>query len=896
MALTREDVAKLYVATFNRAPDAAGLDYWLNDSEASNLEELGNAMLASPEASATNTGSDTDFLESLYANLFNREADEGGLAYWLSELESGNVSRESMVATLIKGAEAPTGSAEDKAIMDNKTTVGLEFAEKGLSSKEDASAVLANVTADTSTVTAAVESVVELYDAAVEAGEIVVETPQVEEVVVPTSSGSASFVPDYTPQAVAKTLEEVADMEWIDLDAALSITGTGNATMTDEKHDFLKGFDVRTAVDSVVTLSDEATITTFATVGTTYILGDFTNVVTLGAAQTITGGTGVDTINGSAGNDTMTFEAQDILDGLGGVDTLKISNATTSAAGDLTITGGAVTKFEGDLQGAGSFTGSATHFENYDLTGSTGATNITAETTTTSIIGSEGNDVINAGAIMTNLVTIDGGIGSDSLTMQDATGAINDLDSVTNIETVILSTGADVAITLAADFGAALESRTFDGAALDGDNNTFTLNTTASAANYTIDLSGADSTGAVDIDTGAGDDIVKVKVGTANDINTGEGNDQVTGGTAVDTITTGAGDDQITGMVGADVIDMGAGNDTLIINAAVSAAAGTIDMGTQTTYDTLYVMTGNINFDETVATAEAIKITDAAHINNTQAETVIDLAAMNNTKIGNADTFDNVSNVLIVDASLVDKTNGIQIVTNATADNVILGSTGADLITYSGGNDNIDGKGGADTLSITHTLLEANSGTTAVFKGDAGTDIILVSDNAADIEDADFRGITSFETITLADGDVNTVVLGTNADSAGIVTINAANNIDTITVNSSATTYKLAGGVDVITLLATTTGLTIDDSAATTDDPELVLTAWQNAAADWSAEEANVDAVNAADKWFFDNGTGVLSVWNENKTDGAGVSTVTLVGVNDVIDHTNNGSLTIDVA
>lgn len=28
----REEVAKLYVATFNRAPDATGLDYWVNDS------------------------------------------------------------------------------------------------------------------------------------------------------------------------------------------------------------------------------------------------------------------------------------------------------------------------------------------------------------------------------------------------------------------------------------------------------------------------------------------------------------------------------------------------------------------------------------------------------------------------------------------------------------------------------------------------------------------------------------------------------------------------------------------------------------------------------------------------------------------------------------------------
>ena len=30
MAVTREQVEELYVATFNRASDAEGLDYWVN--------------------------------------------------------------------------------------------------------------------------------------------------------------------------------------------------------------------------------------------------------------------------------------------------------------------------------------------------------------------------------------------------------------------------------------------------------------------------------------------------------------------------------------------------------------------------------------------------------------------------------------------------------------------------------------------------------------------------------------------------------------------------------------------------------------------------------------------------------------------------------------------------
>lgn len=74
MALvTREQVAKLYVATFNRAPDSDGLDYWVNDSwigyradcrkffdqpETQALYDTSN----SPEAKAY-------FVNAVYANL-----------------------------------------------------------------------------------------------------------------------------------------------------------------------------------------------------------------------------------------------------------------------------------------------------------------------------------------------------------------------------------------------------------------------------------------------------------------------------------------------------------------------------------------------------------------------------------------------------------------------------------------------------------------------------------------------------------------------------------------------------------------------------------------------------------------------------------------------------------
>ena len=45
---TKESVTKLYVATFNRAPDSAGLDYWLNKSGLS-LDGIAKSFFDQPE-------------------------------------------------------------------------------------------------------------------------------------------------------------------------------------------------------------------------------------------------------------------------------------------------------------------------------------------------------------------------------------------------------------------------------------------------------------------------------------------------------------------------------------------------------------------------------------------------------------------------------------------------------------------------------------------------------------------------------------------------------------------------------------------------------------------------------------------------------------------------------
>ena len=76
--LNEREVVKLYVATFNRAPDTPGLWYWVYDSGLP-LAGVAESFFQQPETQALYPpGSSTDsFIKAVYRNLFNREAGGG---------------------------------------------------------------------------------------------------------------------------------------------------------------------------------------------------------------------------------------------------------------------------------------------------------------------------------------------------------------------------------------------------------------------------------------------------------------------------------------------------------------------------------------------------------------------------------------------------------------------------------------------------------------------------------------------------------------------------------------------------------------------------------------------------------------------------------------------------
>lgn len=137
---SREEITQVYVSTFNRAPDAEGLEYWYESGLA--IEQISASFFDQEETKEMypTTMNNQTFVTAIYNNVFNHDPDTAGLEYWAGELDDGSISRANMILAIGNGA---TGTDED--ILDNKTEVGLYYAGKQLNSLTTATAVMDSI-------------------------------------------------------------------------------------------------------------------------------------------------------------------------------------------------------------------------------------------------------------------------------------------------------------------------------------------------------------------------------------------------------------------------------------------------------------------------------------------------------------------------------------------------------------------------------------------------------------------------------------------------------------------------------------------------------------------------------------------------------------------------------
>lgn len=131
-------IEELYVAFFNRVPDADGLAFWIAQfkqgaSVAQLAESFYQAGLLFPQLTEYRADmSHADFVNTVYRNVLGRPdgADAGGLAYWSGGLANGSETHGSLVANIVYAAHGfkqdPTwGWVAD--LLDNKITVAHLF-------------------------------------------------------------------------------------------------------------------------------------------------------------------------------------------------------------------------------------------------------------------------------------------------------------------------------------------------------------------------------------------------------------------------------------------------------------------------------------------------------------------------------------------------------------------------------------------------------------------------------------------------------------------------------------------------------------------------------------------------------------------------------------------------
>lgn len=128
---------ELYIAFFNRVPDAEGMIYWIDEIKGGKtIEQLADNFYTAAIAYSDLTGySDTmssaDFVRKIYKNVLGRnEVDQTGLDYWTGELTSGRQSRGNLIRTIINSAHIFKGDAEYgwvADLLDNKVIVGNYF-------------------------------------------------------------------------------------------------------------------------------------------------------------------------------------------------------------------------------------------------------------------------------------------------------------------------------------------------------------------------------------------------------------------------------------------------------------------------------------------------------------------------------------------------------------------------------------------------------------------------------------------------------------------------------------------------------------------------------------------------------------------------------------------------
>lgn len=348
------------------------------------------------------------------------------------------------------------------------------------------------------------------------------------------------------------------------------------------------------------------------------------------------------------------------------------------------------------------------------------------------IYGNEDDDLIYGGEGNDNLT---GSAGADTFNVDAGTDTVTDLSGS---DVLVVSAGAIANASVTAHFIATAATSNAGVANLklaDGVNADLSLATGPVGYNITADRNTS-----------------------ASRIVGSEFADDIYGGNVNDTIIAGAGDDIIRGGAGADTIDTGTGTNTIIVGGSGAIAGGESYTGRGT--DTLSV-TGATVFGGVTVIDSIETILLAAGVSAT-----FEAAALTGDTIAVNGTGDNGQESLIVRGTAGNDTinlGGLTLDTNDIVgasinglggDNVITGTNGGDTITGGVNTDTITGKAGADAIYL------GSDASADTVRADEGDGQMLVAGEIAHLDSDRVEQFNATHDKFVVSGAGTSVILG----------------------------------------------------------------------------------------------------------------------------------------
>lgn len=141
-------IANLYIALFNRAPDAGGLDFWANAlANGVSFATVAQNFVASPEAKLIYPTAQTpeQFVSTFYLTVFGRAVDAAGLVFWTGVMNaaggSSDAAKALLVSKIVDIVSTPLGikpaglsdaqyleTVKDRDLFSKKMAISIDFA------------------------------------------------------------------------------------------------------------------------------------------------------------------------------------------------------------------------------------------------------------------------------------------------------------------------------------------------------------------------------------------------------------------------------------------------------------------------------------------------------------------------------------------------------------------------------------------------------------------------------------------------------------------------------------------------------------------------------------------------------------------------------------------------